>query len=222
MTGRPMTRSMSLRDPRLFTSSAASGAVADAAVATEPGLSLSPLAAPVPGRRAGGVVALIIEGTGRSGHVLEAQLGDAGLRVERTSDLASAPGLAAAAGATALIYLPPAGTDRLAGFETLQKDPATTGLPLVVMDEMGGPEAAHAAYAAGADEHWPGFPDLRTARIRLTALSRGVIAERQRDEALRELAQLRARLTEATGRLAREQDPDGVTGLPNPRRLRGQ
>ncbi|HEY0707138.1 MAG TPA: GGDEF domain-containing protein [Polyangia bacterium] len=211
---------MSLRDPRLFTSAGPTGQVADAsASAPEPGLSLSPPAATVPGRRSGGVVALIVEGTGRSGHVLEAQLGDAGVRVERTSDLPTAPGLATAAAATAMIYLPPAGPDRLAGLTFLQRDPATAGLPIVVMDEMGGPEQAHAAYAAGADEHWPGFPDLRTARIRLTALSRGVIAERQRDEALRELAQVRARLSEATGRLAREQETDEVTGLPNRKRL---
>jgi diguanylate cyclase (GGDEF)-like protein len=208
----------------LFTSTDVAGRSASATdvVAAEPGLSLSAQVSPVAARRSNAVVALIVEGTGRSGHVLEAQLGDAGLRVERTSDLASAPALAAAAGATALVYLPPAGTDRLQGMTLLQADPETAGLPIVVMDEMGGLEAAHAAYAAGADEHWPGFPDLRTARIRLTALSRGVIAERQRDEALRELAQVRARLTEATSRLSREQDTDAVTGLPNRRRLLGQ
>ena len=170
-------------------------------------------------RKGSGPVALIVEAGSASGVAMEARLGaDGAIRCERAPLDHAAP-LATACGATVILLLPPTGPDRFEVLGALHGHPATASLPVVVIDEIGGADDRRHAFAAGADDHWSGWPDPLEARARLFALSRGVLAERQRDEALRELAVLRIRLGEATTRLAKGQDLDEATGLPTRRRL---
>jgi two-component system chemotaxis family response regulator WspR len=120
------------------------------------------------------------------------------------------------------LLLPVSGSDRFEVLGLLHSCDATAGLPIVVIDEIGGAQDRRNAFAAGADDYWSGWPDPSEARARLFAMSRGVLAERQRDEALRELVATRARLGEANTRLAKGQDLDPSTGLPTRRRLMEQ
>jgi PleD family two-component response regulator len=174
-------------------------------------------------RRAAGPVALIVEAGGSSGAAMEARLGaDGAIRCERARDVEHAGPLAASCGATVILLLPPSGTDRFEILGSLRASEATAGLPVVVVDEIGGAHDRRDAFAAGADDHWSGWPDPSEARARLFALSRGVLAERQRDEALRELMTIRTRLAEANARLAKGHDLDPATGLPTRRRLMEQ
>jgi two-component system, chemotaxis family, response regulator WspR len=171
-------------------------------------------------RRTPGPVVLLVEAGGASGAAMEARLGaDGAIRCERANGIEEAGYLATAAGATVIVLLPGAGPDRFEVMGALHGDPATAGLPIVVVDEGGNPTDRRNAFAAGADDFWSGWPDPLEARARLFALSRGVIAERQRDEANRELLLLRARLGEASILLAKGQNVDEVTGLPTRRRL---
>jgi GGDEF domain-containing protein len=187
-------------------------------------------------RRGSGPVALIVEAGGPSGAAMEARLAaDGAIRCERARDIDQAGPLATACGATVILLLPRAGIDRFEVLGALHAG-ATGGLPVVVVDAIdgmpdghdGGPNGSAGrdhrrdAFAAGADDYWPGWPDPSEARARLFALSRAVLAERQRDEALRELVTVRARLGEANARLAKGQDLDPSTGLPTRRRLMEQ
>ena len=174
-------------------------------------------------RRGAGPVALIVEAGGPSGAAMEARLGaDGAIRCERACDVEQAGPLAGACGATVILLLPPAGGERFEVLGALHANDATAGLPIVVIDEIGGTQDRRNAFAAGADDYWQGWPDPSEARARLFALSRGVMAERQRDEALKELVNLRARLADANSRLAKGQDLDEATGLPTRRRLMEQ
>jgi PleD family two-component response regulator len=174
-------------------------------------------------RRGAGPVALIVEAGGASGAAMEARLGaDGAIRCERARDVEHAGPLATACGATVILLVPAAGPDRFAALGGLRAKEATAGLPVIVVDETGGASDRLLAFAAGADDHWSAWPEPSEARARLFALSRAVLAERQRDEALRELVTTRARLGEANVRLAKGQDLDPSTGLPTRRRLMEQ
>jgi two-component system chemotaxis family response regulator WspR len=173
-------------------------------------------------RKAAGPVALIVEAGGGSGAAMEARLGaDGAIRCERARSVEHAAPLASVCGATVILLLPPPGSssERFEVLGTLHGQAGTAALPIVVIDEVGGAEDRRQAFAAGADDYWPGWPDPLEARARLFALSRGVIAERQREELARELGGLRSRLVEATSKLARSQDMDERTGLPTRKRL---
>jgi two-component system chemotaxis family response regulator WspR len=186
----------------------------------------SPLAQPgeaaALSRRSSGPVALIVEAGGGSGAAMEARLGaDGAIRCERAGSIERAAPLASACGATVILLLPPAGpsSDRFEVLGLVHAQAATAALPIVVIDELGGPDDRRQAFAAGADDYWPGWPDPSEARARLFALSRGVIAERQRDELAREVSLVRGRLSEATSKLAKGQELDERTGLPTRKRL---
>jgi two-component system chemotaxis family response regulator WspR len=171
-----------------------------------------------------GPIALIVEAGGGGGAAMEARLGaDGAIRCERASAIEHAASLASACGATVILLLPaPSGGERFEVLGTLHAHAATAGLPIVVVDEAAahsGADDRRAAFAAGADDYWASWPDPLEARARLFALSRGVIAERQRDELVRETAQLRTRLADATSKLARGQELDERTGLPTRKRL---
>lgn len=165
-------------------------------------------------------VALIVEAGGPAGGAMESRLGaDGAIRCERARGVEHAGAMATASGATVILLLPPAGADRFEVLATFRGDAATAALPIVVIDEAGGADDRRQAFAAGADDYWSGWPDPLEARARLFALSRGVIAERQRDELSREVTTLRTRLGDATAKLARGQELDEATGLPIRRRL---
>jgi two-component system chemotaxis family response regulator WspR len=174
-------------------------------------------------RRGTGPVALIVEAGGGSGAAMEARLGaDGAIRCERARSVEHAGAMATACGATVILLLPGAGNDRFEVLGQLHAGDHTAGLPIVVIDEIGGAQDRRNAFAAGADDYWSGWPDPLEARARLFALSRGVIGERQRDDLQREIVTLRTRLGEANTRLAKGQDLDPNTGLPTRRRLMEQ
>jgi two-component system, chemotaxis family, response regulator WspR len=101
----------------------------------------------------------------------------------------------AAAGVGAAVVLVAADGGELPELPGLLPGPGAV-LPVVVLAHRAPAGFRKRAFAAGAADCLPELPEPEELVARLTALARGVLAERERDEARRQLATLRRRLEE--------------------------
>jgi two-component system, chemotaxis family, response regulator WspR len=101
----------------------------------------------------------------------------------------------AAAGVGAAVVLVAAADGELPELPGLLQDPGSA-LPVVVLAQRAPAAFRKRVFAAGAADCLPELPEPEELVARLTALARGVLAERERDEARRQLATLRRRLEE--------------------------
>ena len=127
--------------------------------------------------------------------------------MERVADLAVATGAA-----VVLLAASPEAAEAFGVLERLLASPATRGLPVLVLAHRASPELRARMFAAGAADCWPALPEAGELAVRLGHLARGVLAERERDEARRQLAELQ-------GRLQADRDQGVAGGIASRRRL---
>jgi two-component system chemotaxis family response regulator WspR len=106
------------------------------------------------------------------------------------------------------------------GFSLLKfyrADPATAGVPVIVLSTKEDPRDKSRAFAEGASDYLVKLPDKVELVARLRAHSRAHLLQLERDEAYRKLEALKVQLELSNEELARLSMVDGLTGLANRR-----
>ncbi|PJI51190.1 MAG: diguanylate cyclase response regulator [Pseudomonas sp.] len=109
------------------------------------------------------------------------------------------------------------GVDGLALVREYRANPATRGLPIIVLSTKEDPAVKSAAFAAGANDYLVKLPDAIELIARVRYHSRSYLALLQRDEAYRALRESQQQLLETNLVLQRLMNSDGLTGLSNRR-----
>jgi two-component system chemotaxis family response regulator WspR len=106
------------------------------------------------------------------------------------------------------------------GFSLLKfyrADPATAGVPVIVLSTKEDPRDKSRAFAEGASDYLVKLPDKVELVARLRAHSRAHLLQLERDEAYSKLEALKVQLELSNEELARLSMVDGLTGLANRR-----
>ena len=90
-------------------------------------------------------------------------------------------------------------------------------VPVIVLSSNEDPRDKRRAFENGATDYLVKLPDKVELIARIRAHARSYLAQRQRDEAYRELAAVKAQLEEQNVLLARLSAVDGLTGIANRR-----
>jgi two-component system chemotaxis family response regulator WspR len=98
-------------------------------------------------------------------------------------------------------------------------DPATSGVPIIVLSSKEDPRDKSRAFEIGASDYLVKIPDKIELIARVRAHSRSFQAQRERDEAYKALAALKQELELKNVELRRLSTVDGLTGLGNRRRF---
>ena len=99
----------------------------------------------------------------------------------------------------------------------LRSTPSTSDIPVVVLSSKEDPKIKSEAFALGAADYLVKFPDRIEMLARIRAHTRSYLAQRQRDEAYRQLRELQAELEQKNVELERLSCSDGLTGILNRR-----
>jgi two-component system, chemotaxis family, response regulator WspR len=98
-----------------------------------------------------------------------------------------------------------------------RENPATQGVPIVVLSTREDPTVKSDAFALGANDYLIKLPDAIELVARVRHHSKAYITKLQRDEAYRALAESQRQLLEINEELKRLTNVDGLTGLSNRR-----
>jgi two-component system chemotaxis family response regulator WspR len=109
------------------------------------------------------------------------------------------------------------GVDGLTLVRHYRANPATQAIPIVVLSTKEEPTIKSEAFALGASDYLIKLPDKIELIARVRHHSRAYIAQLQRDEAYRALAESQAKLLGINNELQRLTNVDGLTGLSNRR-----
>jgi two-component system chemotaxis family response regulator WspR len=96
-------------------------------------------------------------------------------------------------------------------------DPATSGIPIIVLSTKEEPTVKSDAFKAGANDYLVKLPDQIELIARVRYHSMAYLVQRQRDDAYRALHESQRRLVETNLELQRLTNVDGLTGLSNRR-----
>lgn len=109
------------------------------------------------------------------------------------------------------------GVDGLTLVRRYRDNPATQGIPIVVLSTKEEPTVKSEAFALGASDYLIKLPDAIELIARVRHHSKAYINQLQRDEAYRALADSQRKLLEINHELQRLTNVDGLTGLSNRR-----
>lgn len=98
-----------------------------------------------------------------------------------------------------------------------RKNPATSAIPVIVLSSKEDPKDKSQAFTNGANDYLVKLPDKIELIARVRAHSKSYLAQKERDEAYRELTKLKQKLEESNAVLQRLSVLDGLTGLANRR-----
>lgn len=98
-----------------------------------------------------------------------------------------------------------------------RKNPATSAIPVIVLSSKEDPKDKSQAFTNGANDYLVKLPDKIELVARVRAHSRSYLAQKERDEAYKELTRLKQKLEESNAVLQRLSVLDGLTGLANRR-----
>lgn len=107
--------------------------------------------------------------------------------------------------------------DGLMLLSKLRSAPSTCDIPVIVLSSKEDPKIKSEAFALGATDYLVKFPDRIEVLARIRAHSRSYHAQKQRDEAYRQLSELQAELERKNVELERLSSSDGLTGILNRR-----
>jgi len=96
-------------------------------------------------------------------------------------------------------------------------DPATSGIPIIVLSTKEEPAVKSDAFKAGANDYLVKLPDQIELIARIRYHSMAHLAQRQRDDAYSALRESQRQLMETNLELQRLTNVDGLTGLSNKR-----
>lgn len=109
--------------------------------------------------------------------------------------------------------------DGLVLLRFFRANPATRATPIVVLSSKEDAITKQEAFKLGATDYLVKFPDKLEVVARIRAHSRSYQAQQQRDEAYRELSDLKVELEKKNSELQRLSSLDGLTGIANRRRF---
>jgi two-component system, chemotaxis family, response regulator WspR len=109
------------------------------------------------------------------------------------------------------------GIDGLDLVRQYRRDPATAGIPIIVLSTKEEPRVKSEAFGAGANDYLVKLPDQLELIARIRYHSRAYVNQLQRDDAYRALRDSQQQLLEANLELQRLTKVDGLTGLSNRR-----
>lgn len=95
--------------------------------------------------------------------------------------------------------------------------PVIKDIPVIVLSSKEEPKDKSEAFSNGASDYLVKLPDQIELIARIQAHSRSYVAQRQRDQAFRDLHQLQKELEASNVELERLSSIDGLTGIPNRR-----
>lgn len=98
-------------------------------------------------------------------------------------------------------------------------NPATRNVPIIVMSSKEDPKIKSQAFELQASDYLVKIPDRIELIARIRAHSRSYLAHLQRDEAYRELREMKVELERKNKELERLSSLDGLTGIANRRRF---
>lgn len=98
-----------------------------------------------------------------------------------------------------------------------REDPATNGIPIIVLSTKEEPSVKSDAFKAGANDYLVKLPDQIELIARIRYHSMAYLGQLQRDEAYRALRESQQQLMETNLELQRLTKVDGLTGLSNRR-----
>lgn len=98
-----------------------------------------------------------------------------------------------------------------------RKHPATADVPIIVLSSKEAALDKSEAFSNGASDYLVKLPDRIELIARIRAHSRSYLAQVQRDEAYKELRDLKTQLEDKNKELERLSSLDGLTGIPNRR-----
>ncbi len=107
--------------------------------------------------------------------------------------------------------------DGLTLLKSFQKDPIARSIPVIVLTTKEEPQTKSNAFSLGASDYLVKPPEKIEFIARLKAHSRSYLAQQQRDEAYRDLTQLKAELEEKNKELEALSCRDALTGILNRR-----
>ena len=111
------------------------------------------------------------------------------------------------------------GTDGFTLVRFFRRNPTTAVVPIIVLSSKEDPRDKSRAFELGASDYLVKIPDRVELVARIRAHSRSFVAHQERDEAYRALERVKSELEAASKELERLAVLDGLTGLPNRRRL---
>ena len=109
------------------------------------------------------------------------------------------------------------GVDGIELVRRYRADPATSGIPIIVLSTKEEPSVKSDAFKAGANDYLVKLPDQIELIARIRYHSMAYLTQRQRDEAYRALHESQQQLLETNRELKRLTNVDGLTGLSNRR-----
>ncbi len=109
------------------------------------------------------------------------------------------------------------GMDGFTLVDAYRSTPCLQDVPVIVLSSNEDPRDKRKAFENGANDYLVKLPDKIELIARIRASARSLVAQRQRDEAYRELAAVKVQLEEQNALLARLSSVDGLTGIANRR-----
>lgn len=109
------------------------------------------------------------------------------------------------------------GVDGIDLVRRYRADPATSGIPIIVLSTMEEPRVKSDAFKAGANDYLVKLPDQIELIARIRYHSMAYLTQRQRDDAYAALHESQQKLLETNRELQRLTNVDGLTGLSNRR-----
>ncbi len=111
--------------------------------------------------------------------------------------------------------------DGLELMKIYRENTKTKGIPVIVLSTKEDPMDKSNAFSAGASDYLVKLPDPIELKARIRAHSKSYMAQLQRDEAFKDLREVRRQLEISNERLQRLSSLDGLTGIANRRHLDG-
>jgi two-component system, chemotaxis family, response regulator WspR len=148
--------------------------------------------------------------------VRRALASDPGIHMHYCSDPAAAVALAEQISPTVILQdLVMPNADGLSLVRQYRANPATSGIPIIVLSTKEDAEIKSAAFAAGANDYIVKLPDKIELIARIRHHSKAYLNQIQRDEAYLALRESQQQLIQTNLELQRLNNVDGLTGLSN-------